>query len=53
MTSFAAFTDGSDVIQRSLDVTESTRTPSDQIKTVYEIDKCVQWINSNSYKRVC
>ena len=52
-TSFAAFTDGADVIQRTLDVVQCKQTQHDQINTFYEIEECVEWIKSNELKRVC
>ena len=52
-TSFAAFTDGADVIQRTLDTEQGEKTQHDQINTVYEIEECVEWIKSNGFKRVC
>ena len=52
-TSFAAFTDGADVIQRTLDAVQGEKTQHDQINAVYEIEECVEWIKSNGFKRVC
>ena len=52
-TSFAAFTDGADVIQRTLGVEQCKKTQNDQINAVYEIQKTVDWIKSNGFKRVC
>ena len=52
-TSFAAFTDGAGVIQRTLDAVQGEKTQHDQINAVYEIEECVEWIKSNGFKRVC
>ena len=54
MESATAFSsDGSEVIQRSLDVGDHHVVTEKNVHSVYEIQKCVHFINSNGFKRVC
>lgn len=52
MASFAAYTDGSDVIQRSLGVEQSGKTELTSLEDIFEISRSVDWIKSNNYTRV-
>ena len=52
MASFAAYTDGSDVIQRSLEVEQSGKTELTSLEHVFEITRSVGWIKSHNFTRV-
>ena len=48
----AFFSDGSEVIQRSISVDDTLRVNSRDLHSVYEIPRCVEFINSNDFKKV-
>lgn len=35
------------------DINSLTETPEDQLSTVYQLEKCVEWIISNNFQRTC
>ncbi len=52
MASFAAFSDGAEVMQRALEVSPASKICSEPLETTYETDRCLKWIQRNKFERV-
>ncbi|XP_072023483.1 2-(3-amino-3-carboxypropyl)histidine synthase subunit 2-like [Amphiura filiformis] len=52
MESATAFYSGTEVIQRSISVDDTLTIKAGNVHSVYEISQCLQFINSNEFKKV-
>ena len=40
-------------LEKTVDVNNIIETPPEKLKSVYQLSKCIDWVNSNNFKRTC